>query len=405
MIFFPVKDIIGKVNTRLSIHSSRLIIKSMATGKYSVAMMIILLGLSSCVKDPQDIPSGFSSDPVFTLKAQFDQETISIEAGANGWTMLPEVNTIDSSTVYTAVFSKNGCLDQCAPSWTFRFYQAHNVSSEPISAFQKTITTGEKDFIISDQERKGYDISLSTPAGLFMGGYSFWEDLNGLSTTFSNEYHSIVAYNQQMNVCFKSQALTGCQYKQCIYFDPATAIPCLSSIEPIVENPRNVSLRVKMEGTAPFQVSWFNGASTSSIVIPIQDSVAVIYASVSVTDALGNRSDLAQKIRYQNGNVDGCYFPISLMSTSIDQSSPESFANRVEIIYKDQNGAEWRSSAGIQPDESSVMIEGVKSYELSPSQQPAFVVDLGAVLFLFHSETGEARRFEANQISLALSHP
>ena len=112
-------------------------------------------------------------------------------------------------------------------------------------------------------------------------------------------------------------------------------MPCLISIEAKLETPNYVSLSVRPEGTAPFQIEWFNESTSSSIVIPLQDSVEQIYAGVTVTDALGNRSQLSQTIRVQDLAVDACYFPITLLSTPIENSSTSIVANRAEISYRD----------------------------------------------------------------------
>ncbi|HSF88189.1 MAG TPA: hypothetical protein VLA46_02165, partial [Saprospiraceae bacterium] len=262
--------------------------------------LFLLIGLVSCVKDPQDIPAGFSGDPVFGLTGNFDGEAIVIEAGTEHWTALPTVEQRDSLQVYTSVLSVDGCLDQCSPSWTFSFYQSVPVAPDPAVAFSNTIHTGSKEFVLSDLEVDSFDISLTTHPGLFMSGYSFWEDLNGPSTTFFYEFGSVVGYQENIDVCFQSLAYTGCQYTQCIHFDPTTLVPCLISIEPKLETADYLSLTVKPEGTPPFQVEWFNDSTSSTIVIPVQGGVAQVYAGVQVTDALGNRSQLSQTIRIQD---------------------------------------------------------------------------------------------------------
>ena len=370
-----------------------------------LAVLILMSSMVSCVKDPQDIPPGFTGDPVFGMQATLGNENISLGAGQDGWTMQPVVVPHDSLSTYTAIFSKEGCLDQCTPSWTFRFYQALPLVSNAPAAFDNTIRVGDKKFVLADQERDSFTISLMTHPDLFMSGYSYWKDLNGPSNTFENEFETVLGYQQTMNVCFQSLAFTGCQYMQCIYFDPSTLVPCLLSIEPILETPNYMSLNLKAKGTPPFQVEWSNGSTSSSIIIPLQDSLAEIYASVTVTDALGNRSQLAQSIQMLNGNVDACYFPIELTSVSSVENSPLSDADRVEIIYTDADGVEWRSSAGIQPLQSEVSIDQIVSYGLSPLGQPSYLVDLSVNAYLFDAVTGNSKYFTTERLSVALSHP
>lgn len=371
----------------------------------SIGALLLAMVITSCVKDPQDIPAGFSSDPVFGLTGTLDGEAIVIEAGTENWTALPIVVQRDSLQVYTSVLSIDGCLDQCSPSWTFSFYQSVPVDSDPAIAFSNTIQAGPKEFVLSDLEVDSFNISLTTHPGLFMSGYSYWEDLNGPTTTFLHEFGSVVGYQENIDVCFQSLAYTGCQYSQCIHFDPTTLVPCLISIEPKLETPDYVSLTVRPEGTPPFQVEWFNESTSSTIVVPVQGGVAQIYAGVQVTDALGNRSQLSQTIRVQDLAVDACYFPITLLSTPIENSSTSIVANRAEISYRDQDGVLWSSSLGVQPGNSKIYIDQVSTYGLSPDNQQAFLVDLAITAQLFNEVTGKSRLFQTQKLSIPLSHP
>lgn len=371
----------------------------------STGALLLAMVITSCVKDPQDIPAGFSSDPVFGLTGTLDGEAIVIEAGTENWTAVPTVVQRDSLQVYTSVLSVDGCLDQCSPSWTFSFYQSVPVDPDPAIAFSNTIHPGPKEFVLSDLEVDSFNISLTTHPGLFMSGYSFWEDLNGPTTTFLHKFGSVIGYQENIDVCFQSLAYTGCQYTQCIHFDPTTLVPCLISIEPKLETSNYISLSVRPEGTAPFQIEWFNESTSSTIVIPVQDSVAEIYAGVTVTDALGNRSQLSQTIRVQDFAVDACYFPITLISTPIENTSPSVVANRAEITYRDEDGVLWSSSFGAQPTNSTIFIDQVTAYGLSPDLQQAYLAEMRISALLFHEYSGESRLFQTQRVSIPLSHP
>ncbi len=373
--------------------------------KISPYILLVVIGLLvSCVKDPQDIPGSSEKDEIFGLQGYFGNEPLNIAAGINQWTNLPVVLQGDSLLIYTSVFSQNGCVDQCPSSWTFNFYQALPATNDPAVDFNNTIQVGEKEILSSESERKRFDVLLSTHPGLFINGYSFWEDSNG-SSSFFHEYQSTVGFEEIINVCFQSQAYTGCAYKQCISFEPVTEVPCLLRIEPKLENPRYLNLKVIPTGTAPFQVLWSNGATTQNRVIALQDSVAEVFADVLVTDALGNSSRLSQTIRVQNSSVDACYFPISLTSTPTLDASLGNFENRVAIQYIDDVGEVWSSSAGIQPDQSQWIIQDKIYYGISPFGEDAYQVDMTANLLLFNENTGEQKVFNVQQMILALSHP
>ena len=374
--------------------------------RFSPYIIFLVLGLlASCVKDPQDIPGSSTDDEIFGIQGSFGNEILNIGAGTNQWTNLPVTEKADSLQTYISVFSLNGCLDNCPSSWRFTFYQALPGLNDEALDFDNTIRVGEKAILASEEERKEYDVLLSTHPGLFMSGYSYWEDLNGPASSFFDEYHTTIGYGEIMDICFQSMAYSGCLYKQCISFDPTTEVPCLGRIEPKLENPRYLSLNLKPTGTGPFEVLWSNGATTFSRVIPLQDSVAEVYAQVTVTDALGNSSELAQTIRVQNGIVDACYFPIQLESHPKLDNASSLFENRVEIQYTDESGVLWSSSGVVQPAEAQFIINDKSEYGLSPSNEASYLVEMTADVVLFNQITGESKVFKANRLSLALSHP
>ncbi|MBK9984013.1 MAG: hypothetical protein IPP15_16865 [Saprospiraceae bacterium] len=374
-----------------------------AKGIVQLALLASLLWVS-CAKDPQDIPAGFTDNPVFGLSGSFDGQALNLDAGIGDWTVQPIVIDKDSSIVYTSVFSKNGCTQQCNPSWEFRFYGTQSVSSDPEADFLQTIKSGSKDFVLSHKERDSFEITLNTQSGLFMSGYSYWENLNGSVTTLNEQFQDVVGYGQFLNVCFQSLAFTGCQYNQCIYFNPSTLIPCLASIIAKYEDSTTVSLTIKPEsGTPPFQVQWFDETNAPGILLHHAESKAEFFVNVLLTDALGNRSELHQTVRVQDSIVDACYFPISLVSTPVPNYSSLNLNDRVEIIYTDENGIEWSSTSGIQPFTSYMNIGKVEYFGLSPANQPAYKTSLQLAVTLFNS-AGEGKLLEAQDMTIALSH-
>lgn len=384
-------------------HPSRLNILSMGNnnGKRIIYFLLATLALA-CVKDPQDIPGNPAMDPAFKLEGSIGNTPVILQAGVDEWTAQPAVKEEASNIVYTTLFSIDGCLQACAPSVEFRFYRSLPANEQPDIDFLQTLQPGVKEFVRSGQEQDSFEITVATHPGLFMNGFSSWEDFNGSGITYASEFNTTIGYQQDVNVCFQSFAYTGCQYQQCIIFDPSTLIPCLSYIEPKIENPRFVNLALRLQGTPPFDIEWFNGYKTASILLPIPDS-ATIYASVVVTDANQNRSELNQTIRLDNGFVDPCYFPIDVTSVPLITTAPELFADKVEIIYRDANGEIWSSSAGIQ-DQASMNIASVSYFDLSPLDEPAYKVDLTFSVTLFNEETGEGRLFVSGGSSIPLSH-
>lgn len=389
-----------------SIHHSPLITDCMESKQF---ILVFALGMvfffHSCVKDPQDIPAELTEDPVFGFSGLIDGQVLNIEAGIEGWTALPVVTPGDSGLAYRSILSKNICTDHCSPSLEFRFYKSLTPALTDEQGFLQTIKNGSKELVKSEIEKDSFEIQLTTHPGLFMSGYSFWKDSNNPVASYQPHYSTTIGYQENLNVCFHSFAFTGCHYTQCIYFDPATLIPCLSYIQPKLESARHVSLTVKPQGTPPFQIKWANGETSSVIVLTLQDSTAEIYAGVKVTDALGNYSVLSQHIQIQNGVVNACYFPISLISQPVTSTAPSFTADKVEIVYIDENNVEWKSTGGVQSLNASMIITDVVYYGLSPFEaQPAYKVSFSMQVDLFNA-LGEVKTLLTQNAAIPLSHP
>jgi hypothetical protein len=367
-------------------------------------LLIIMIGVA-CVKDPQDIPPGLTSDPVFGMVGQFGNQTIDLDAGVNQWTFVPVVNELDSLHVYTAVLSQDGCVNQCPNSWTFNFYQALSVAIDEEEKFKNTIQEGPVDFVLADTERDSFQVSISTHPDLFANGDSYWGDPSGEKIIYSNEYNQTVGSEDFFNACFQSVVYAGCQYNQCVYFKPSTLIPCIAHIEAELEEGRYLVLKAVAQGTPPFQVYWTDGPTSSTEVVALGNSTQDVYAAVTIIDANGNRSELAQTIRVQDIYVDACYYPINIVSTPFTDLSAELAAGDVEIIYIDGDGVEWKSTQGAQTSESSMLIHEVGYYGVAPSGLPAHKVDLSVKVLLTNVSTGESRWFESSNVVLPLSHP
>src|SRR5688572_3357837 len=104
------KAMTGKASLRNSNLSSPLIIYCMGRFNYKLLLLLLVItGLASCVKDPQDIPEGgVIDDPAFRISGSFDGNNVIIEAGNDNWTAFPSTISLDSSVVYTSTFSKFG---------------------------------------------------------------------------------------------------------------------------------------------------------------------------------------------------------------------------------------------------------------------------------------------------------
>lgn len=374
--------------------------------KIQITLLLLLIGLAACVKDPQDIPSGgMVSDPAFRMEGKFDGNNVIIEAGNNQWTVVPATTAIDSSIIYSSTFSLNGCVPACSPSWTFNLYQVIPATANANETFLNTVQTGEVDHIPSEAERVYYQVEVQTHPDLFYLGYSYWEDLNNPADTFGSVFQTELTYGKDLELCFHSFTSLGCQYNQCISYDPRTGVPCTGYIQTQLESSRHLSMTVRMEGTPPFQIEWMNGETTPSIVVQIQDSLTTAFADVTVTDANGNSIEIAQTVIVQNGYIDACYFPINITSTPVSIASPQLLAGGFEMIYIDAQGNEWRSSAAPQPDDAFIEISSLDFYGAAPNAEQAYKTNMAVKLWLTNPATGESKLFEADELVIPFSHP
>lgn len=372
-------------------------------------LLIFLLSailLAGCVKDIQDIPESLTHNPVFKMQVSIDQQILNIEAGTNGWIMQPSVYQADSNVVYSSLFAQEGCPDDCGPSFEFNFYRTMLFTENSAEDFENTIRNGNKDYVLSDAERLSYDIFLSTHPALFMSGYSQWNDLNLPGTSNELVYQCNIGYGQDLHVCFESVAISGCQYSQCIRFDPATITPCLSYIIPKIISPNFISLTAVPQGTPPFKFQWYGDSIdlNSTVILPLQDSMTEVFANVVVTDARGNRSALKQVIRISNGNSDPCYFPIHLESIPFTRMNAVDFADKVEISYRDEDGVEWRSIAGVQTPQSQFLIHQLSYFDDTHDGIPAYKTEVSFNADMYNTLTGEVRRLSTENAVIAVGY-
>lgn len=369
-----------------------------------LSLLIVMIGVA-CVKDPQDIPPGLTSDPVFGMTGQFGNQNIDIDAGVSQWTFVPVVSEVDSVQVYSSVLSQNACMNNCPSSWTFNFYQASGPVTNEQDKFNTTIHDGPVDFVLADSQRDSFNISISTHPDLFMHGVSFWQDPDSNDVIYENELNETVGSHQVFDACFQSVVYAGCQYQQCVYFKPSTLIPCLVHIEARVENGNYVVLTAVPEGTPPFHIEWEDGPSTSSLVVAVSNLVHDIHADVTVTDANGNRAELVQTVRLQDSIIDACYYPINITSTPFTNHSSALASGNVEVVHIDNNGEEWRSTKTEQPSDAFLQILEVIYYDIAPSGLPAYKTSLSIHVLLTNTTTGESQWFTSDNVVLPLSHP
>jgi hypothetical protein len=358
-----------------------------------------------CVKDPQDIPGTSETDPVFGFAGSFGQQDFMVQAGVDRWTMVPVTSDLDGNTVYAGVFSEDGCLEACSPAIRFDFYQAVPGTGSPAGYFNMTIRPGQKDYVHADLPADSFLVNFSTHPGLFMSGYSYWENQNAPPLAFTPAYGQAVGAQSALEVCFESFQFTGCQYSQCVYFQPATGTPCLAYIEAAWLDTGFVKLTVRPRGNGPFTYEWYHGQTTPSILVPIQTDMVDVLAGVTVRDASGNSSRINQLVRIQDALIDPCFFPINISTEAIPREYAETYANRTAIRWTDESGLEWSTATVEQPSDAYFEILSVTPYADSPAGDPAYKVEIAMRALLQHPATGETRWLQTDRSTIALSYP
>ena len=377
----------------------------MEIGKSLMAVVLTTALLAgACVKDPQDIPGTSENDPVFGFTGSFGEQAIMVQAGLDRWTMLPVTSDLDGNRVYTGVFSEDGCLEACSPSIRFDFYQAVPGTGSAYGDFENTIRPGQKDYVNADLPADSFLVNFSTHPGLFMSGYSYWENQNAPPLAFTPTYGHAVGAQSAMEVCFESFQFTGCQYSQCVYYQPATGTPCLAYIEAAWLDTGFVKLTVRPRGSGPFTYEWYHGQTTPSILVPIQDDMIDVLAGVTVWDASGNSSRINQLVRIQNASIDPCFFPIEIQTIAIPPDYATAYADRTTVRMMDESGNEWSSAVPGQPSDAYFEILSVTPYGDAPSGEPAYKVEIAMRALLQNPATGETRWLQTDRSAIALSH-
>lgn len=376
----------------------------MATAKYLIMLLALMVMQAACVKDPQDIPAGFEGDPVFGLQGTFGQEALDIRAGEAQWTLLPLPETRKDHPFFNGLFSKDGCTENCAPGLSIGIHALSEPAGDPQVNFLSSIAPGEKSLVGPEASADSFLVSFSTHPGLFMSGYSYWQDASGPPQTFAPSYAQPVGPNAAIGVCFESFLYTGCQYSQCMYYQPGTGDACQAFLEATWIDSGFVRLTVRPSGTGPFTYAWYFGQSTQSILVPVQRDVTEIFASVEVQDASGNSTRLSQRVRVQDGLIDPCYFPITVQAEAIPRDYAQSHAGKAAIRYTDENGLAWSSEDVTQPAESHFAITSVEAYGSSPQGIPAYKVGIRLKALLLNIETGESRWLDIPAGTIALGY-
>lgn len=378
----------------------------MATKIFHIIGIVLVFVLSSCVKDPKDIPGGFNEDSVFRLKAYFGSDSLNVDAGSQAWTMLPMTTSEEGQFTFNSVFSKNGCLENCTPSIKFTFFQSTSSGQNaPENIFNETIKPGLKEFVLPGEVTDSFHLSFSTHPGLFMNGLSYWENTNMPPVSFFPVYQNQVGPNDGVEVCFQSFQYTGCQYSQCMTYIPSTQQPCIAYIEPVLENDRFIRLTARVSGTPPFQYFWEYGDSTQTSFIPVTPLVNEVHASVYIVDGAGNSTHLSQLIKISDMVVDPCYFPIDINTESVPIDFENGFANKAIICVTDSSGENWCSNGVEQTAVSSLAIHSIEEYLNSPNGEESYLVSLSGNIILENELTGETKLFAISDAVISLSHP
>ena len=371
--------------------------------RMAIVMATALL-VGGCVNDPQDIPGTSETDPIFGFTGSFGPQEINIHAGVDRWTMVPVASVLDGNGVYTGVFSEDGCLEACSPEIRFDFYQAVPGTGSAASDFNMTIRPGQREYVNGNLPADSFLVNFSTHPGLFMSGYSYWENQNAPPLAFTPTYGHAVGGQSALEVCFESFQFTGCQYSQCVYFKPLTGTPCLAYIEAAWLDTGFVKLTVRPRGNGPFAYEWYHGQTTQSILVPIQTDMIDVLAGVTVRDSAGNSATINQLVRVQEGFIDPCFFPIDIQTEAIPADYGTAYADKTAVRMIDAAGHEWSSAAVDQPSDAYFEILSVTPYADSPAGAPAYTVEIAMRALLQDPATGETRWLQTERSTIALSH-
>ncbi len=360
---------------------------------------ILLLCLSGCVREVQDIPPAIASNPVFFADMQLDQQSQRLTAGENGYTMHTAHFTDEQGvTHYLSTFSSDNCQQNSCPSLELEFFD-NQVVSHPESGVDFTFQKGIKNYYSAAE-----DSNLEFKVGLVADGYvadvAYWT--TGMDTTpiTSDDISMTATANGYVDFCFYRSGNTGCDKTASYCFHNLASTPFVG----ILKADRTFGEYILIEvdsygGIGPYTYTWMNGATTPFILVPAADGE--IDVTVTATDAAQSQIDISQTIEISNGNAEMCGGSPHFMCT-VDKAPFTQFSS-VIVRYIDVHGKMFSTAYGAQTGKRFDILS-VNDFGASPEGYATKQLSLSASGTLYTPDGSGHMTFTADPIVIAVSY-
>ena len=369
-------------------------------GIFSTMLAFLLVFCAiSCVNDPQDIPPGLQTNPVFYADVILGQESLHLSAGDDGYTMKTE-HFVDGEgiTHYVATFASESCPQLPCPEFEIEFFD-HQVISHPESGVEYTFLTGTKEYYNAEQDGT-LDITFFLVQDGFGPSVSFWTTSGDSMPLTSSEIHLTAQPDEYVDLCFHRFGNSDCNGFASYCFHTLASSPFLGLLKADRSYGDHILVEMVLQGNPPFSYTWMNGATTPFILIPAKEGEE-FGVGVVVMDAAGSRIEITQTIRIQNGLTKMCGGTPQFVYSIAD--APFTQFSTVIVRYTDRNGMAYSSAHGLQTD-GLFEILSISDFDESPEGFATKQIELAIAATLYSPDGTQEIDLTSGNTVVAVSY-
>lgn len=326
--------------------------------------LVCFLGINAC-REPQ-LPEPEPGTPVFWIESSIDGEPWSATAGEEGYFMHTSyIESEDGVYVLVGKLSPFNCGD-CRESLEIRIWDEMPAEQRDDVGFGEGLPLGAYSYRL-DGGIPGPDIFRVAFENQSNGTAPItyqWDFGDGDSSQTASPVHEYgPSVSSEVEVCLDSEDADGCVTRICneVLLEEA---PCTVDFShELTPGTSYVTFKAEATGTPPFIYRWdFGDGVTATLGNP-----GYFYAQpgqyevcLEVTDFFGCTRSICKNIA---ADPVLCETGFSYEVQKVGTVDPEPQFRRVEVIWLDKEGQEFRSDRYEQPLTSSFLVDELKDYE------------------------------------------